>query len=647
VEASGAELRVVRGLGEPALFAVAASAIGATIYVALGLVAGDALALTPLAFLVAAIFFVLTMMTYVEGNSRHAERGGASTFARYAFNELWSFIAGWAILLDYLIVIALATFAISHYVAAFWGEAGSAGPELLIAAGAIAFIAVTNIRGLSAERMRLVLRIGLVNTVLLGALTIAAAITLWDPAAIVDSVDLGNTPEWDEFVFAAVVACIVLTGLEAASGFAGEIRVGRAALRRVVIVGAGGVLLAFVGVSIVALMAVPVENGATALGERYVEAPLLGVASAFDEAGLRDTFRYAIGATAAVVLLTAAQGQMLGLSRLAYSLATNRQIPSAVGKLGSRHSTPYVTIIVASLLTFALVIPRDVDFLAGIFAFGAMLAFTIAHVAVIVMRFREPDSKPAFRIPLSIAVGGASLPLPAVAGALLGTAGWISVIVLHDDALLYGGLWMLAGLVLYVVYRKTQGKSLVKRFTISAEALQKDLPGAEYGSILVPVLGTELDDDIVGTAGRLAREEAEPGEEVSIEAIYFIEIPMSLPINARVRDDRRAEIKNALARAKRVGEEYEGVNVHPTTVRTRTLGAGIVEEARRRGVEVIVLAAERPTRVRGGALLGGRGGPRDKFAGDMTRHVLEKAPCRVVLTAAPADDEGTREGVAP
>ena len=77
------------------------------------------------------------MLTYVEGSSLHPERGGASTFARYAFNELWSFIAGWAILLDYLIVMAIGSFAVSHYLAAFWGRAGDAGVEIVIAAAAI------------------------------------------------------------------------------------------------------------------------------------------------------------------------------------------------------------------------------------------------------------------------------------------------------------------------------------------------------------------------------------------------------------------------------------------------------------------------------------------------------------------------------
>ncbi len=99
-----AEARIARGIGEPALFAIALSGVGATIYLVLGVVAGDALGLTPIVFALSGVFFVVTMLTYVEASSLHPERGGASMFARYAFDELWSFIAGWAILLDYLIV---------------------------------------------------------------------------------------------------------------------------------------------------------------------------------------------------------------------------------------------------------------------------------------------------------------------------------------------------------------------------------------------------------------------------------------------------------------------------------------------------------------------------------------------------------------
>jgi APA family basic amino acid/polyamine antiporter len=74
-------------------------------------------------------------------------------------------------------------------------------------------------------------------------------------------------------------------------------------------------------------------------------------------------------------------------------------------------------------------------------------------------------------------------------------------------------------------------------------------------------------------------------------------------------------------------------------VRARRTGQAIVDEARRRGVEAVVLAAEPPSRIRGGALLGGRGGPMENFVGDVTKYVVSKAPCQVILTAPPAQDE--------
>jgi basic amino acid/polyamine antiporter, APA family len=273
-----------------------------------------------------------------------------------------------------------------------------------------------------------------------------------------------------------------------------------------------------------------------------------------------------------------------------------------------------------------------------------MLAFTLAHLAVIVLRFTEPDRPRAFRIPLNVRVRGASLPLPAVFGVLLGGTAWLSVVVLHEGARLAGGAWMVVGLTLYVAYRSSQGKSLTKRFTIPAEAL-KEAKETEYGSILVPVSGDSLDDDIVGTAGRLAAEEATEGEGGTVlEVLYVFEVPLSLPLDARVPPERVQEARRTLARAKEVGEEYEGVEVATAMVRGRSAGAAIVTEARRRGVEAIVLAAEEPSRIRGGAILGGLSPGRDRFAGDTTRYVIEKAPCKVILTAAPADTPAQPQG---
>jgi APA family basic amino acid/polyamine antiporter len=636
-----------RGMGALALFTVGLTAVGASIYFSLGVVAGHALGLTPVVFLLAGVFFVLTMMTYVEGGVLHQERGGASTLARYAFDELWSFVAGWAILLDYLIVIAISVFTISHYLEAFWHGAGSKASVYVVAALAISAVATLNIRGLPADRLRVVLATGLINLLALFAVLAVGLTLFWDPGAVTHTIHLGSAPKWDDLIFGLVVATVALTGIEAASGFAGEVQAASGELQRLVMIGTAVVLLVFVGVSAIALMAVPVHGTETLLGTRYIQAPVLGIVSQFEPHGLEQAFRWLMGLVGSLALFQAANTSMLGLSRLAYSLATNGQIPAGVGKLHRDHATPYIAIAIASVLAFVLVLPDDIDFLAGIFAFGAMLAFAIAHLSIIVLRFREPNLARAFRIPLSVNLGRGSLPLPALAGGLIAVAAWVSVIILHSGARVIGGIWMIGGVLFYVTYRRVQGKPLAKRFQVPAEAL-RDAPDVEYGAILVPVFGEDLDDDIVGTAGRLAAEEAEEGEGGAvIEAIYVVEIPMSLPLDARVPEEKITAARRALQRAKQVGEEYEGVEVATASVRARTFGQGIVEEARRRGVEAIVLGAEEPTRMRGGRRLGGHGGPRNRAVGETTRYVMEKAPCRVILTAPPLGEEGTREGVAP
>ena len=143
------------------------------------------------------------------------------------------------------------------------------------------------------------------------------------------------------------------------------------------------------------------------------------------------------------------------------------------------------------------------------------------------------------------------------------------------------------------------------------------------------------------TAGRLAAEEdaetASGHVGATIEAIWVFEIPMALPIDARLPDAELTRARAALARAKAVGEEYEGVAVATATIRARRTGQAIVEEARRRGVNAIVLAAEEASAIRGGARLGGRPGF-ENYVGDVTKHVVAKAPCPVILTA-PAPGE--------
>ena len=641
--AAGPEPRPVlrRSLGSPALFAIVWSSLAAAVYFSLGIVAENALGLTPVVFLGAGIFFVLAAMTYVEGASLHQERAGSTVFARYAFNELWSFIAGWAVLLDFLILIAVTAFVATHYIAAFWAPLGSGAPELAMAFAIIAYVAVRNIRGSSANRgIERVSALIFADIVLQLLVIVLGAFLVVDVDALAKTIELGSVPRWEDVLFALTVSAVAFTSLESASGLAGEVQVSRAGLKRLIVSATVSVLVIYVGISFVAVASLPITPGASPLTGDALNAPVLALVSTFDPPWLADTLRYVVAALATVTLVVAAHGAMLGLSRLSYSLARNRQIPSAMGRLHPGHGTPYIVIVVAALLAGALVMPRDLEFLVGIYAFGAMIAFLIAHVAICVLRYREHDRDRPYRIPLSVTVGGGDLPLPAVLGALMAAGGLGSLLVFHSGARTIGLIWMAAGIALYVGYRRSAQMPLLERVVVSEAALRSEPARAEYGSILVPIYGTPLDDDIVQTAGRLAAaENPEEGEGhgATIEAIWVFEVPLSLPLDARLPESQLKSARAALARAKAVGEEYVGVEVMTATVRARRAGEGIVEEAKRRGVELIVLAAEEPSRIRGGARLGGIGGPLDNFVGEATKYVVRKAPCRVILTA-PADD---------
>jgi APA family basic amino acid/polyamine antiporter len=630
-----------RSIGSPLLFAIVYTSLASAVFFSLGVITDHALGLTPLVFLLAAVMFGLTALTYVEGASLHREPGGSTVFARYAFNELVSFVAGWAILLDYVILIAVTAYSATQYLKVFWPPLGNRAEALLVALAIIAFVVITNIRGFSARRA---LGIGVI---VMGALALELLVIVlglaqffdWD--TLTSQAHLGTAPTWSGVIFALTITTIAFTSVESASGLAGEVRASGGALRRLVGSGTVLVLLAYVGVACVAVTAFPIHGTYTALAHRYLDDPVIGLVSRLHPHDLSQVLRYAMGAIAGATLIAAANSAMLGLSRLAYSLSTNRQIPTGLGRLHSKYSTPYVLIVLAGLLAAALVVPEDLDFLVGIYAFGAMLAFTIAHLSVWRLRYSEPDRHRPFKMGLSVTVRGGELPLLAVAGALLSGAGWVALLVVHEPARYVGLGWMVAGLALYVIYRRIDESSLLRRVTVAPEMLRAEQPRErDYGSILVPLFGTRLDEDIVQTAALLvAGEQTDEAaiDTATIEAVWVFEMPMALPLDARLPDAQIKRARQALARAKVVGEEYTGVHVATATVRARRAGHAIVEEARRRGVEAIVLGAEEPSRIRGGARLGGRGGRLDDFVGDVIKYVIAKAPCRVIVTAPPAD----------
>jgi APA family basic amino acid/polyamine antiporter len=637
-------MRAKKWLGVPFLYSSASAAVGFSIYFSVGVVADRGLGLTPLIFLVAGLMFALTSLSYVEGGAMLRERGGSATFARHAFNELISFIAGWAILIDYLIVIAAAAITVSHYLTPISGTFGGGDMELAVAIVVIGLAAILNIFDVTGRnrQVRLVV-LALAELGLQLLVIVVGLIVVLHPDRLTDQLHLFTSPSVKDIVYSLVIATIAYAGIEAASDLAPDLEFEPGDLKRVLGVGAIAIPLIYAGIAAVALMAVPVVQGPhgpeTALAGQYIEEPILGVVANYDPGWVADFMKWAVMLVAVPVLFWAANTSMLGLSRHVYVLATNRQIPSWAGKLEKNYSTPYIAIIIAALLALALAIPGDIRFLARVYAFGALLAVTIAQISIVRLRVVEPDLERPYRVPWNVRIGSHQLPLPAIFGALVSGAAWITVFLLHHTAVYVGGGWMLFGLVFYVIYRRyVEGTPLTRRVQVPEASLKKQPTEVEYSTILVPVFGTPLDDDIVSTAGRLADAEVGKGEHPPrLEVVYVAELPLTVPLDAPLPKDVLEAGEKALERAREVGDEYENVEVTTKLAPARSIGSGIIDEARLKSVEVIVMGGEPPTRIRGGAVLGGIGGARPDEIGEVTEYVLKRAPCRVLLTAPPEE----------
>jgi APA family basic amino acid/polyamine antiporter len=602
-----------RTVGVPGLFATAYGNVGSSIYYALGLVAAHALGLTPLVFILAGGLFALTAKTYAEGASMFPEAGGSSSFARHAFNEVASFFAGWALTLDYIITIAISAFFVPHYLGAFWPALNHNPGDIIGGAVTIAALAALNVRGLR-ESASLNIGLALLDLVTQVLLVLLGLILVFDPSVLINQVHLGVAPSYKELIFALSISMVAYTGIETVSNMAEEARDPDQDVPRTVNYVLFAVLGIFTGISVISIVALPVTQDAaghysTLLGTKYQNDPVLGIVSALGLGnGITTALRYYVGILAATILVIATNAGMIGISRLSWSLAQHRQLPSIFARVHPRYGTPWFTIVLFAGLATLLLIPGKTDFLGNLYSFGAMLSFTTAHLAVIALRYRHPEIPRPYRVPWNVRFRGGDLPLGAVLGGLGTFAAWLSVVALHVEARTVGIAWMVVGMIGYFVYRRAQGMSPTERYDLPRAAAPEGFRDLAYRSAIVPILGR----DVSGRAMHAASKLVDPN--ASIDAIVFLEVPPQLSLEAGF--EREEEQARELLEAARLRARDEKLKIRTAVVRTRSTGAGIVEEAVRRNAEVIYLDFADV----------GRPG-----LGGVASYVLEKRPCRVVI----------------
>jgi APA family basic amino acid/polyamine antiporter len=612
-----------RSVGLGGLFATAYGNVGSSIYYALGIVAGSALGLTPVVFMLAGGLFALTAKTYAEGASMFPEAGGSSSFARHAFDELISFFAGWALSLDYILTISISAFFVPHYLGAFWPALTHPPGDVIGGLIVIVLLAWLNIRGIG-ESAKLNFFLAIADLITQIVIILVGAALILNPSLLVHQVHLGTVPTWSKVIFAMSLAMLAYTGIETVSNMAEEARDPGRDVPRAVNLILFAVLGVYAGMTVVALSALPVighgSHATTLLGQGpphgFENDPVLGI---IEHLGLShavaNVLRYYVGVLAATILFIATNAGLIGISRLSWSLAEHRQLPGLFARLHKKHRTPWFTIVVFSTFAGILLIPGQTDFLGNLYSFGAMLSFTTAHAAVVALRLKQPERSRPYRMPLNVPFRNAQIPLTAVVGGIGTFAAWISVLALHVEARTVGVGWMIFGMVGYVVYRRRSGLDLRSHHRIAHRERPAAFVELEYRSAIVPIFGTDVDASALRTAAKLV------GEEAMVEAIYVLRVPSQLSIDAGLEEEEQLGL-SVLESAKVRGRKA-GLKVQTRMIRTRNPGAAIVEEAERTGAEIIYLGTEHAP-------------PSERALGPTASYLLAHRPCRVVIETPPA-----------
>ena len=619
------EIELERALGAPALFATAYGNVGSSIYYALGLTAFYALGLTPVIFVIAGIVFAATAATYAEGTARYPEAGGSASFARHAFDELTSFVAGWSQMLVYVVTVAVSAFFVPHYLSIFWEPLNTNPWDIVVGAIVIVVLVTLNIVGVQ-EAAKLSISLAVIDFATQLLLVGVGFALVFSPETLVDNVHWGVAPTWTNLAIAIPVAMLAYTGVETVSNLAEEARDPVRTVPRAYKLVAGAVFAIYFTLPLVALSALPVEEINGELTTRlalppeeggYANDPILGVVENLGLEGLMlDAAEIYVGVLAATILFIATNAGVIGASRITYSMASYRQLPEALRRLHPRFKTPWLSLVLfAGIAPILVILPGDVNFVGTLYSLGATLSFTIAHAAVLRMRMTDSDeAEVVYRARPNLRIGRIVYPVFAILG---GVATGISflVLVVQNPTTRWAGLgWMVLGLVGYVVYRKRYVRAGLTDVVKAAPAFGPAL-ALEYRRILVPVVGGTPSDEALDVACRLAAKRAR------IVALNVLEIPLGEQLGAEAPElEREANLQ--LDEAVAIGDSYD-VDVTARFERARSAGPAIVAEAEARHSEIIVLGAPR------GRLTAYQAA----VFGSTVDYILKHAPCRVLTVA--------------
>jgi APA family basic amino acid/polyamine antiporter len=394
------------------------------------------------------------------------------------------------------------------------------------------------------------------------------------------------------------------------------------------------VMVIYSGLPGVALSAMPVTETqagfTTDLADKFAGDPILGIVENMDLGAFETPMRYYVGVLAGTILLIASNAGIIGVSRLTYSMGQYQQLPDRLRRISHRFRTPATGIVVFGLIACLVIIPGQAEFLGTLYAFGAMLSFTIAHCALIGLRWRLARDRMLqlpgdvevgveerwYQAPFNLRFRGVNVPLFAVFGGLGTFIAWIAVIALNLDTAIAGSVWLALGLGTYFVYRRSQELSLTKSTRIRLPTPVGAAP-VEYAGVIVAFEEGTYSDGAIATALKLASH-----KKGDVRVLATIEVPQHLAIDAQLPEDEAAA-QAIIEAARQWAGRGQRIKGQIAKVRPGEAGHRIVREAVEARADAIVMPMPHHR-------------PAGKLLSRTLETVLAKRPSRVIIDSAPA-----------
>lgn len=566
-------LRRVVGIG--ALYSTGYGDVGSSIYYALGVTTIYAQGASFIAIGIAGLFFIATVLSYAELSSAMPEAGGSSLFSQRAFGDGGAFFAGWALLLDYILTLAISAFSVGPYLGYFFPILkNSPQANVTFTALLITLLVIVNVFGLKESSWFSLMLTGfdIITQVSLMALGI---FFLMNFNKIWNQFSMGVAPTWPHFLYGISIAMVAYTGIEAISQMAAEARDPGKSVPRAMFMTMGTTIFLYAGISMVALSAMDPKI----LSTTWVNDPIAGIAHYMPH--IHHFLGPWIAILGATILTIAANAGLIGVSRLAYSMSNNFLIHPIFRHTTVRWKTPvYSLAVFGSLAAIIVAFFPYLDILADLYNYGAMLSFTMTHVALIVLRNKEPDLVRPFRVPLSLVIGKWDIPMTAVFG-IFGTGGvFLMVLLFHRYGRVFGTIWMVIGILYYLWFRRKESFPVMQRVQITELPDTPDvaIPHKLFLVATSPTRPSPMLRDVC----KIAR-----ADKAKITVISVIEVPLTLPINADMSVEEKVA-RHTLDLCQAIGVE-EDVLIDTILAKGRAVGPALNFHLKKTRADTLVI----------------------------------------------------------